>query len=280
MVNYLCLFCKDLQKLLQPIYHLTHSGIPFHWTVKQEKSFNIIKRRLCESPVLALPSSNGQFILYLDTSRTHTGSALWQIQNGFPCLIGYTSKTLPPAAANYSVTELEMTGLLMNIYSWQGWTQGVEVDIAVDHKAVMQILKSKELPATGQIGLLIQKLSPIPFNLYYVKGKDLILMDFLSRIKLDDSDPNEVLPISFINMQMTDSTPKYQVSIHTRLAAKHEGATDPPVHSYDKGLDPHKKPEHQNQTPTPVPCLHARHQLVRNQYQCESPPLWLWPVEN
>ena len=43
VVNYLSLFCKDLQKLLQPIYHLTRSGILFHWTVTQEKNFNIIK---------------------------------------------------------------------------------------------------------------------------------------------------------------------------------------------------------------------------------------------
>ena len=95
----------------------------------------------------------GHFILYSDTSRMHTGSVLWQIQDGFPRLIGYASKTLPPAAANYSVTELEMTGLLMNIHAWRGWTQGAEVDVAVDHKAVVQILKSKELPATGHIEL-------------------------------------------------------------------------------------------------------------------------------
>ena len=149
IVNYLSLFCKDLQKLLQPIYHLTRNGVPFRWTVVQEKNFNIIKRHLCESPVLTLPSSDGRFILYSDTSRTHTGSALWQIQDGFPCLIGYTSKTLPPTAVTYSVTELEMTGLLMNIHSWRGWTQGAEVDVAMDHKAMVQILKSKELLATG-----------------------------------------------------------------------------------------------------------------------------------
>ena len=164
VVNYLSLFCKDLQKLLQPIYHLTPSGVPFHWTVMQEKNFNIIKRRLCESPVLTLPSSDGRFILYSDTSRTHTGSALWQIQDGFPRLIGYASKRLPPAAANYSVTELEMTGLLMNIHAWHRWIQGAKVDVTVDHKAVVQILKSKELPATGHIRLLIRKLGPSAFQ--------------------------------------------------------------------------------------------------------------------
>ena len=52
VVNYLSLFCKDLQKLLQQIYHLTCSGEPFHWTVMQEKNFNIIKYHLCESLVL------------------------------------------------------------------------------------------------------------------------------------------------------------------------------------------------------------------------------------
>ena len=76
VVNYLNLFCKDLQKLLQLIYHLTRNGVPFHWTITQEKNFNIIKRRLCESPVLTLPIADGCFILYSDTSHTHTGSVL------------------------------------------------------------------------------------------------------------------------------------------------------------------------------------------------------------
>ena len=232
VVNYLSLFCKDLQSLLQPIYHLTRNQVPFHWTMAQEKNFNIIKRRLCESPILALPSSDGRFILYSDTSRTHTGSALWQIQDCHPQLIGYASKTLPTATKNYSVTELEMTGLLINLHSWHGWTQGAEVDVAVDHKAVVQILKSKEPPVSDRVSLFIRKLSPIPFNLYYVKGKDLILTDFLSRIKSDASDPNEVLPISFVDMEMTHNrTPPllgsaraapshYSLDIRTRSAAK------------------------------------------------------------
>ena len=110
VVNYLSLFCKDLQKLLHPIYHLTRKDVPFRWTNIQETNFLEIKKRLCSSPILALPTADGRFILYSDTSRTHAGSALWQIQDGYPRLIGYASKTLPTAARNYSVTELEMTG--------------------------------------------------------------------------------------------------------------------------------------------------------------------------
>ena len=38
-----------------------------------------------------------------------------QIQNGKPKLIAYASKRLPEAAKNYSITELEMCRLAINI---------------------------------------------------------------------------------------------------------------------------------------------------------------------
>ena len=41
--------------------------------------------------------------------------ALYQIQNGKPKLIAYASKRLPEAARTYSITELEMCGLAINI---------------------------------------------------------------------------------------------------------------------------------------------------------------------
>ena len=37
------------------------------------------------------------------------------------------------------------------------------------------------------------------FNLYYIKGKDMILSDFLSRQKQDDSSPHEIIPV-LLNM--------------------------------------------------------------------------------
>ena len=48
VVNYLALFCPDLQKLLQPIYHLTKKEVPFMWTKLQQKNFEEIKKHLCE----------------------------------------------------------------------------------------------------------------------------------------------------------------------------------------------------------------------------------------
>ena len=126
-----------------------------------------------------------------------TGSALYQIQNGKPKLIAYASKRLPEAARNYSITELEMCGLAINIASFAHLLKKVDFDAIVDHLALVHILKSKTEPATARIKRLLEILSAYSFNLYYMKGKDMILSDFLSRQEIDKSDLHEIIPISF-----------------------------------------------------------------------------------
>ena len=133
VVNYLSLFCKDLQKILKPIYELTRKEQPFIWTEFHQKAFDHVKELLVKPPVLHLPRPGGRFILYCNTSKTYTGSSLWQMQDGKPRLLGYASKSLPDACQNYSVTELEMTGLVINIHLWKHLLLRVEFDCMVDH---------------------------------------------------------------------------------------------------------------------------------------------------
>ena len=123
-------------------------------------------------------------------------SALYQIQNGKPKLNAYTSKRLPEAAHNYSITELEMCGLAINA-SFAHLLRNVDFDAVVDHLAIMHIIRNKVEPATNRIKRLLEVLSSYSFNLYYIKGKDMILSDFLSRQKVNDSTPCEIIPISF-----------------------------------------------------------------------------------
>ena len=114
VVNFLSMFCPELQRLLKPIYDLTRKGSPFHWGKEQQDSFTEIKCRLVRPPVLHIPYKSGRFHLYSDTSKYMTGSTLYQIQGGKPKLITYASKRLPDAARNYSITELELC--VLHIY--------------------------------------------------------------------------------------------------------------------------------------------------------------------
>ena len=104
---------------------------------------------------------------------------------------------MPEAARNYSITVLEMCGLAINIASFAHLLKRVDFDTIVDHLAIMHIMKSKMEPATNRIKMLLEILSSYSFNLYYIKGKDMILSDFLSKQIEDDSDLHEIIPISF-----------------------------------------------------------------------------------
>ena len=150
------MFCPELQKLLNPIYDLTRKGRPFVWGKQQQDSFEEIKHRLIKPLVLNMPNKTGRFHLYSDTSKFATGSALYQIKNGKPKLIAYTSKRLPKAMKSYSITELELCGLAMNIASFSQLHKRVDFDAIMDHLDLMHIIKSKTEPATTQIKKIIR----------------------------------------------------------------------------------------------------------------------------
>ena len=118
MVNFLSMFCLELQRLQKPIHDITRKGRHFIWRNEQQEVFEEIKRRLVKSPVLHMPNHEGRFHLYSDTSKFAAGSALYQIQNGKLRLIVYASKQLLEAVRSYSITELELCGLAINIASF------------------------------------------------------------------------------------------------------------------------------------------------------------------
>ena len=84
VVNFVSIFCPELQKILKPIYDLTKKDRHFVWGGEQQKAFDEIKARLQWPPVLSMPDKRGRIILYCDTSRHATGSALYQVQDGSP----------------------------------------------------------------------------------------------------------------------------------------------------------------------------------------------------
>ena len=185
--------------------------------------------------------------MYLDTRIEGTDSSLWQIQEGKPRLIGYASKTLPEACSRYSVTELEMTGLLVSMNLWKNLLKRREFDAAVDHVAVAQIMEAKTEPATTRIMRLLDRLSAYSFNLYYVKGRDMILSYYLSRHRQKDLDPNEFIPISFCCLKVYRSFIRDRIGedifcIKTRSSAKASGEQVGEVHGANKPFGPQFEP--------------------------------------
>ena len=57
VVNYLSLFCKDLQKILKPIYESTRKEQPFIWTKFHQKAFDHVKELLVKPQYYTCPGS-------------------------------------------------------------------------------------------------------------------------------------------------------------------------------------------------------------------------------
>ena len=245
MVNFLSRFCPDFQKLLKPIYDLTREDRQFIWGQEQQSA-------LQKPPVLHLLNGKGRFHLYSDTSKYAMGSALYQIQNSKPKLIAYASKRLTEAAKNYSITELEICGLTINIVSFAPLLKKADSDAIVDHLAFVHILKSKAETVTTRIKRLLEVFSAYSFNLCYMRGKDMILSDFLSRQRTEDRNIHEIIPISF-GMQAILRDRYYNVGqekesrylIQTWSQPKSSGIKLLAVHGVVKGVDPSVKPEKQ-----------------------------------
>ena len=114
-----------------------------------------------------------------------------------PNLIAYVSKRLPEPVKYYSITEIEICILAINIASFSHLLKRLDFDAIVDHLALTHIIKSRMELQTTRIKRLLELISSYSFNLYYMKGKDMILSDFLSQQDNDDSNPNEIIPILF-----------------------------------------------------------------------------------
>ena len=79
----------------------------------------------------------------------------------------------------------------------------------------------------------------------------MVLNDFLSRQNTNNSNPNEIIPISF-NMHKVLQENYYKIdsySVQTRSQARSSGIKLPEVHGMRKNLDSNIKPEKQHAKP-------------------------------
>ena len=152
---------------------------------------------------------------------------------------------------------MELGGLAINIASFAHLLKRVDFDAIVDHLALMHIIKSKAELTTTRIKRLLELISSYSFNLYYIKGKDMILSDFLSQQKNDDSDPSEIIPISFNAYDIleenrnTDIWEKNEEKFLIQMCSQAKTSSTKllEVHGVRKELDPNLRPEKQHAMP-------------------------------
>ena len=198
--KFLSSFLPNLRRLLIPIYNLQKKAKEFKWTEEAEKAFHKIKKLLINPPVLKAPTPDGLFQLESDTLREGLGDTLLQKQGDEWVVIGYHSKRLPKSAKNFGITELELTGLLVNIHGFMQLLRNRYFEVLVDHKAIKYMIKSKIESPTTRLKTLLLKLSEYTIELNYQKGSEMHTSNSLSRLHnfTDRSNQKYVIPLNFL----------------------------------------------------------------------------------
>lgn len=128
--QYVRKFIRDFSTYAAPLHGLTKAGPKFEWSEKHEEAFQLLKRKISEAPVLALPSLQRPFEVETDASTYAMGAVL--LQDGKP--VEYYSELFTGSIRNYPTYDKEFYALYQAIKHWRVYLLGKEVVVHSDHK--------------------------------------------------------------------------------------------------------------------------------------------------
>ncbi|GKF68003.1 reverse transcriptase domain-containing protein [Tanacetum coccineum] len=109
-------FIQDFSKIARPMTHLLEKETTFVFSEECIDSFNTLKRKLTEAPILIAPDWDLPFELMCDASDFAIGAVLGKRKNKHFQPIYYASKTMNEAQTHYTTTEKE---LLVVVYAFE-----------------------------------------------------------------------------------------------------------------------------------------------------------------
>ncbi|GJX67527.1 reverse transcriptase domain-containing protein [Tanacetum coccineum] len=175
LAGYYRRFIENFSKIAKPLTLLTQKNKAYVWGDKQDEAFQILKEKLCNAPVLALPDGPDDFVVYCDASKQGFGCVLMQQGK----VIAYASRQLKIHENNYTTHDLELGAVVFALKIWRHYLYGTKSVIYTDHKSLQYIFDQKELNMRQR--RWIELLSDYECEIKYHPGKANVVADALSR---------------------------------------------------------------------------------------------------
>ena len=106
------IFIKDFSKIAKPLCKLLEKDAIFSFDEARMTTFEEIKNKLIEPPIVVVPNSNEPFEIMCDANDFAVGAVLGQRREKMFRLIYYAGKTLNDAQEHYTTTEEEMLAVV------------------------------------------------------------------------------------------------------------------------------------------------------------------------
>ncbi|GKB77193.1 putative reverse transcriptase domain-containing protein [Tanacetum coccineum] len=210
----------------------------FDWGEEQERTFQTLKDKLCNAPVLALLDGPEDFVVYCDASGLGLGCVLMQRGK----VIAYASRQLKIHKKNYTTHDLELgaveelnmrTSCWIELFSdltvtltttWYWWS-GMKKDIAVYVSRITMDFVTK-LPRTSSghdtIWFIMDRLAKSAHFLPMLEDYN---MDRLARLYLNKIIARHGVPISIISDHDSRFTSRFWQSMQEELGTQLDMST-------------------------------------------------------
>jgi hypothetical protein len=182
--NYYRKFIKNFAEITRPLNALTRKNTQFSWNSECQQAFENLKKNLINPPILQYPDFNKPFILTCDASKYSCGAVLSQMHGKDDLPVALTSRNFTKGESNKPAIEQELLAIFFGIKYFKPYLAGRKFLVRSDHKPLSYVFALKD--PSSRLTRIRLDLEEFDFDIEYVKGKENVVADCLSRISIDD----------------------------------------------------------------------------------------------
>ncbi|GKD13866.1 reverse transcriptase domain-containing protein [Tanacetum coccineum] len=168
------------------------------------ESFNILKKKLTEAPILVAPDWDLPFEIMCDVSDYAVGAVLGKRNTKHFQPIHYASKTMTDAQAHYTTTEKELLAVVYAFEKFRPYLVLSKTIVYMDHSALKYLLPKKD--AKPRLLLWILLLKEFDVIICDKKGAENLATNHLSRFEnphqdvLENKEITKTFPLETLSM--------------------------------------------------------------------------------
>ena len=187
-IGYYRKFIKDFAKIVKPLTTPLRKGEKIVHSKDFVETFNKCKEILTSSNILQYPDYSKPFVLMTDASNFAIGAVLSQGPIGRDKPIAFASRTLSKSEENLSTIEKELLAIVWAVKYFRPYLFGNKFTLFTDHQPLTYIFNIKD-PSSKLVRWRLS-LEEYDYEIFYKKGKQNVVADGLSRIKINLNDVN------------------------------------------------------------------------------------------
>lgn len=193
-------FVPRFSDIARPITELTKKAIVFLWQPKCQVSFEMLKEFLMDEPILIYPDPNKPYYLFTDASKYAWAGVLTQLSDmeekrkkeGKRCVfqpIQWVSGLFRGSQLGWAALTKEAHAIYRNVKRLSFYLEMAKTFLRSDHLPLKKFLYRNTLNSKVNNWAIELEMYHIVFK--WIKGKDNILADVLSRLIKIDPDIEE-----------------------------------------------------------------------------------------